>query len=148
MKRMTLIFMMVFAMAMGMHAGNDKPIRIEQLPKVAKEFLDTHFPNEKIVVIKQDKGFFDTDYEVLFSNGNEVKFDKRGEWEEVDCAHSEVPIVILPNEIKHYLSVNYPDRKVVQIEKKNKWNESYEIELDNTIEISFNKEFAVVDIDF
>ena len=145
---MTLIFMMVFAMAMGMHAGNDKPIRIEQLPKVAKEFLDTHFPNEKIVVIKQDKGFFDTDYEVLFSNGNEVKFDKRGEWEEVDCAHSEVPIVILPNEIKHYLSVNYPDRKVVQIEKKNKWNESYEIELDNTIEISFNKEFAVVDIDF
>lgn len=140
--------MMVFAMAMGMHAGNDKPIRIEQLPKVAKEFLDTHFPNEKIVVIKQDKGFFDTDYEVLFSNGNEVKFDKRGEWEEVDCAHSEVPIVILPNEIKHYLSVNYPDRKVVQIEKKNKWNESYEIELDNTIEISFNKEFAVVDIDF
>ncbi|NLZ72979.1 MAG: hypothetical protein GX905_04070 [Bacteroidales bacterium] len=148
MKRIISILMVFFALTVGVKASDDKPISIEQLPKVAKEFLNTHFSNEKIAVIKMDKGFFDTDYEVLFSNGHEVKFNKDGEWEEVDCARSEVPVLIIPNEIKHYVIVNYPDRKVTHIEKKNKRNKSYEIELDDSIEISFDKNYVVVDIDF
>ncbi len=148
MKRIISILMMSFALVVGVKAGDDKPISVDQLPKVAKEFLDTHFSNEKIAVVKMDKGFFDTDYEVLFSNGDEVKFNKKGEWEDVDCAHSEVPALIIPNEIKDYLSANYPDRKVTQIEKKNERNKKYEVELDNSIEITFNKDYVVVDIDF
>lgn len=148
MKRILSIAMVLFAMTMMVKASDDKPINVEQLPKAAKEFIATHFVNEKIAVAKQDTDFMDKDYKVIFVSGNKVEFDKKGVWKEVDCERSSVPSSIIPSQIKTYLKSNYPDKVVTQIENKNKGKYKYEVELDNSMEIKFNKSFEVVEIDY
>lgn len=147
MKRIISLLMLAFVLIIGVKANDDRPIPVEQLPEPAKELLNKHFTHEKIVMVKQDKDFFDKDYTVIFQNGNKIKFDKKGNWEEIDCEKSIVPTVFIPEQIMNYIKSNYPDQKVTQIEKKKERNRSYEIELDNVMELTFDKNYAVIDID-
>lgn len=148
MKKVISIAIMAFAMVFAAKAGDDKPISVDQLPQAAQEFIKTHFADEKVAVAKKEIEIFEVDYKVIFTSGNKVKFNKAGEWEEVDCEYSEVPAAIIPAQITSYLKENFADKKVTQIERKNKPNKAYEVELDNSMEVEFNKDFIVVDIDY
>ena len=52
-------------------------ITFNDLPLLAREFLDTHFPSEIISYIMEDNEIFDHSYEVNFVNGNNVDFNKK-----------------------------------------------------------------------
>lgn len=148
MKKVISIAVMVLAVVFAAKASDDTPISVEQLPESAQKFIKAHFADEKIAVAKKDNDIYKVEYKVVFINGNKIEFDKNGEWKEVDCENSIVPASIIPAQIKSYLNENFPDRKVTQIEKKSKRNKGYEVELDNSMEIEFNKDFVVVDIDY
>ena len=49
-----------------------------------------------------------------------MEFDKKGNWEEVDCKHTSVPVAIIPAAIQKYVTTNYPDAKVLKIERDKK----------------------------
>ena len=83
-------------------------------------------------------------YDVVFTNGEKVEFDKAGEWTEVKCQQNEVPAQIIPETIRTYVKTNYPDTKIVQIEKDKK---EYEVKLSNRWEIKFDSKMRVIDID-
>ena len=51
---------------------------------------------------------------------------------------------MIPAQIQKYVSTNYPDAKVLRIEKDKK---DYEIKLSNGWEIKFDLKFNVIDID-
>ena len=91
-----------------------------------------------------ESDWFDKNYDVIFTNGNKVEFDKRGNWKEVNCKYSSVPVDVIPSAIQKYVAENYPDAQVIKIERDKK---DYEIKLSNKWELKFDLQFNLIDID-
>ena len=83
-------------------------------------------------------------YEVIFTNGDKVEFDRTGGWAEVKCTRNPVPEAIVPAAIRDYVKTNYPDAEILKIERSKK---EYEVKLSNRWEIKFNNQMQVIDID-
>ena len=144
MKKLVLLLVCMFSMSTVMMADNDKPIQIGQLPTTAQTFITTHFKNAKVALAKQETELFDKSYDVIFTNGEKVEFNKSGEWTEVNCKINGVPDAIVPQAIKDYVKANYPDARIPKIERD---RHEYEVKLSNRWEITFDNQMRVIDID-
>lgn len=49
---------------------------------------------------KMETDWFDKSYDVIFTNGDKLEFDKKGVWTEVNCKYSAVPVAVVPEAIK------------------------------------------------
>ena len=145
MKKLAFLFVCLFALSLNVSAGNDKPIQVTEMPKAAQQFIKNHFANQSIAMAKVETEFMDKNYDVIFTNGDKVEFDKKGKWTKVDCEHSQVPQAIIPMAIQHYVAKNYPDAKVVKIEVTDR--KGYDVDLSNGFDIEFDKKMNVRDID-
>ena len=125
-------------------ADNDQPIQIRQLPTKAQTLVTTYFKHHKVALAKMESGLFYKSYDVIFTTGEKLEFDKSGDWTEIQCKASEVPVQVLPAEIRSYVSSTYPGAKVLEIERDGK---EYEVKLSNGWEITFDNQFRVIDID-
>lgn len=126
--------------ATSIACSKDHPITIDQLPQTAQQFIKTHFANLTVGSIMADND----SYDVFFSNGYKVEFDKKGNWEDVDCRADEVPAAIIPASIRNYVSTNYAGSFIVDISKDNR---KYEVELNNGIDMEFDKSGNFLRID-
>ena len=141
------LFLALAALTLGSYtacADNDRPISVDQLPQKAQQFIKQHFPKEKIAFAKQERDFMEITYEVVFTSSTKVEFTKDGNWKEVDCKYSTVPVAIIPAQIKNYVSQHYPDTSVVQIDRDKR---DYEVKLTNGLELTFDLKFNLIDID-
>ena len=127
-----------------MASAQTKTITVAQLPATAQDFIKKNFAKATVSAAWEDKEMFDTDYKVQFSDGIEVEFDAKGNWEEIDGNHNAVPTSVLPSAITNYLSQNYKGQNVTQIDKKH-WG--YKVELANDIELEFNNSGKFLRID-
>ena len=143
MKKLVFLLVCVFTMQVAM-ADNDQAITFEQLPQTAQKFVKQYFPNEKIAFTKVEKEIFDKEYEVMFINGDHLEFNNKGEWKKLQCKHGSVPESAIPAKIKEYVNSNYPDVKVLSIEKD---RYEYEVKLSNFWEITFDTKFNPIDMD-
>ena len=135
MKKMTFLFVSLFVLNVAVWAGNDRPIQITEMPKVAQEFIKTHFTGKSVALAKVETEFMEKNYDVIFTNGDQLEFDKKGNWMKVDCAHSQVPEAVIPVAIQQYVSQHYPGVKVVKIELTD--HKGYDVDLNNGIDIEF-----------
>ena len=55
-----------------------------------------------------------------------------------------MPAAIVPKQIKDYLAQNYPQAVVLGIDYERK---QYEVRLNNHLELTFDKNFRLIDID-
>lgn len=145
MKKMIFLFVSLFVMNLAVFADNDKPIQVTEMPKEAQSFVKSHFANQSVAVAKMETDFLDKTYDVIFTNGDKVEFDKKGNWTKVDCEHTQVPQAVIPAAIQQYVSKNYPDAKVVKIEKTDR--KGFDVDLSNGFDIEFDKKMRVVEID-
>ena len=125
-------------------ADNDRLITKEKLPAAAQNFVSTHFANLKISYVKEERDLLSRNYEVVFTDGSKLEFLKNGEWKEVDCRYSEVPSLVVPDAIKKYVAENYPGEKILQIDRD---RHDYEVRLSNRLELTFDRNFNIIDID-
>ena len=144
MKKLVFLFVCLFTLHSVAQASNDKPIQVNQMPQPAQLFINQHFANNKVAMAKMETGFLDKSYEVIFTDGNKLEFDKKGNWTEVNCKYSSVPLKIIPTAILKYITANYPNVKVLKIERDSK---EYEVKLSNQWELKFDKNFNIIDID-
>ena len=144
MKQIILLFACLFALQGLAKADDDRAITVDQLPQTAQEFIQKYFPKNEISLAKMEKDFWEKKYEVVFVNGEKAEFLKDGSWEKVDCKYSTVPTGIVPQAIKDYVSKHYPEAKILKIERDSK---TYEVKLNNQLELEFNKAFQLIDID-
>ena len=145
MKKSVLFFAALVCMLMhsvSSFAG-DRIIPAEQLPAAAKTFIQKTFPGQTVSYAKID---FDgrKKYEVRLSNGTEVEFDKNGNWDKVDCNYSAVPASLVPTNIANYVKTHFAGAKVVKIDKE---RHGYDVELSNELELKFNKQGQLMNID-
>jgi hypothetical protein len=145
MKKIVFLIISLFAMNLVALAGNDKPIQVSEMPKSAQLFIKNHFADLSVAMAKVETDFLDKNYDVVFTNGNKVEFDKKGNWTNVDCEHTQVPVAILPEAIRQYVTQNYPDAKVLKIEVTDR--KGYDVELSNGFELEFDKRMNVIDVD-
>ena len=122
MKKLVFLLVCLFTLQTVARADDDKPIQVTQM----------------------ESDFFYKSYEVIFTNGNKVEFGKNGNWEEVNCKYTSVPTAIIPTTIQKYVTTNYPDTRVLKIERDKK---EYEVQLSNRVELKFDLKFNLIDID-
>ena len=118
-------------------ADNDKPINVNQLPATAQQVIKGSFSG-------MESGLIDKSYDVIFTTGEKIEFERNGNWTEIDCKRSSVPSKLVRTQINNYVNTNYSGNKILKIEKD---RNEYEINLSNGVEIKFNKDFMVIDID-
>lgn len=144
MKKIVVLFVSMLVLATTASAGNDKPIQVSQLPQTAQQFIKKYFGDRKVAFAKEESDFRKS-YEIAFTTGDKIEFARKGEWTDIDCKYSAVPAGIVPAQIVAYIAENYPDSQVVQIEKDSR---STEVKLDNRMEIKFDKQYRVIEMDF
>jgi len=142
-KTLTLLVAIVAFCAVA-NASDDKPITLEQLPKTAQNLLKSHFSTKKIALSTMESGVFEKSYEVIFTNGDKVEFDRNGNWKEIRRKVLAVPDALIPSKIRSYIKSNYPNAKVMEIERDSR---EYDVKLNNRTELTFNKKFQLTDID-
>ena len=145
MKKILLTLVAVFSVGIfSAIANNDKVINKSQLPAQAQQFLSEHFAGIEITYAKEEWEILKHSYEVRLADGTKIEFTSKGAWDEVECRFGEVPAAIIPQAIKDYINKNYPDSKVIYIEKD---RNDYEVKLSNRLELKFDKDFNLYDID-
>ena len=145
MKKFVLLLVTLVSFSFTSMADDDKPIRVSEMPRQAQKFIETHFKGQTVALAKMETDFMSKSYDVIFTNGDKLEFDKKGHWTKVDCEHSQVPQAIIPMAIQHYVAKNYPDAKVVKIEVTDR--KGYDVDLSNGFDIEFDKKMNVRDID-
>lgn len=141
----TMLFALALLFASPASANTDggKAISPGKLPQAALQTINTHLPGRKKAIAKVESELFSKSYTVIFTNGEKIEFDGRGRWTEVKCKRSAVPASLVPAQIAQYIRANYPDCRILEIER----DDEYEVKLSNHVEVTFNKKFEVIDID-
>ena len=146
MKKFTIILASLALMASTLtaFAGNDRIITVAELPAVSQQFIKAHFAGVEVSYAKVDEEMFDKDYKVVFVNGSKVEFAKNGQWTDVDCKYGEVPAAIVPQQIRDYVAKNFAGRKIVSIDRDKR---NWEVKLDNGLDLKFDLQFRLIEID-
>lgn len=145
MKKVLVALMSILALSTStVHADNDKPIQIGDMPQAARRFITAHFNNAKVSLAMVDADLFAKSYEVIFTDGTKVEFDKNGIWTEVDCKRGTVPGSVLSIAMRNYIAEHYPAESVTKIERS---KNEYEVKLSNGMELTFDGKYRLVDID-
>jgi len=124
--------------------AQDKLIKFKELPKVAQNFIITHYNANQVSYIQLDKEFLSSKYEVKLKNGVEIEFDSKGNWTEVDAKHSAVPKRIVNPKVTSYVTKRFPGEEIVQISKDRR---KIEVELTSGIDLVFKSTGEFVRID-
>lgn len=145
MKKIMLTAALLFAGITASLADNDRPIALDKLPAAAQTFLKTHFADLTLAYAVEDPKFVGSEYEVTYTDRTEVDFRSNGEWSSVERRYAAVPASVVPTQISDYVAKSsFPNQYIKKIERD---AYTWEIELSNGIEIKFDKEFHVIDID-
>lgn len=145
MKKFITVVLCVAAAQFTMKAAADKPISFDQIPAGAQSFVTDYFGNLKVAYANVDNdGMVNRSYDVVFTNGNKIEFDRDGAWTEIDCKYTGVPAGVVPQRINDYVVQNYPDVKILKIERDAR---DYEVKLGNGLELTFDLNYNLIKID-
>ena len=145
MKRVLLVITLVFSLGiLTASADRDYVITKNELPAKAQQFIDKHFASAKVSYVKEERDFLDRNYEIVFADGAKIEFIKNGDWVEIDCRFTAIPFAAVPSAIADYVKKNFPDAKILKIERERR---DYEVKLSNKLELTFDKNFKVKNID-
>ena len=137
-----LLMAMVMTMSLTMSADDDdRVITYQQLPQAAQTFLKKNFAKKVPLVVTADWD----DFTIVYESGERVEFDRNGNWKDIECRASKVPVDLIPGQITAYLNKNYPGKSVVKLERRRM---GYEVRINNGMEIEFNRNFQVIDVDY
>ena len=104
-------------------------------------FVDTYFPQTSILKVERDGN----KYEVELTDNTDINFNLSFEWTKIDCDESNVygsvPTELVPVQITDYVTANFPNNHIDQIEKK---YYGWDVELNNDHEIKFDSNFNVI----
>jgi hypothetical protein len=145
MKKIFLLLVASIMAVLPMLADNDKMITRAELPETAQMFIDKHFANIDILYAKaeRDMGVI-TSYDVMLDSDIKLEFNRKGEWESVDCHRSRVPDSLLPKGVLDYVNKKFTKAYVVEIERD---IQGYDVKLNNDLDLEFDRDGNFLRID-
>ena len=138
----SLLVLMAFVMAMFLpaKAESDRVITFDQLPATAQTLLKKHFADKVPLIVTVDWD----DYKVIYQSGEKVEFDKKGNWKELNCKTSAVPTALIPEQIKASVKQTFPGATIIKLDRDRR---GYDVKLNNGMELEFNRQFQIVEMD-
>lgn len=115
----------------------------QEMPATIKSFLGKYYPKATVVKYEAKSTVVGKKYEVKLNNGAEIDFDKNGNWEEISDKQG-ISFALIPAKIKAYLNQNY---KGIKVEKIDKERNKIKIDLQNDIDLEFDKNGKFLRID-
>lgn len=127
---------MVLGLTTAMSARDTYAHDASVLPQAARTTIANNF-KAKVSVVKIDKTLGHIkEYEVVLTDGNEISFDNKGNWENVETSNTtSVPNGFVPEAIRKYVAKNQKGARIVGIERE---RNGYDVELSNGIDMKFN----------
>ena len=145
MKKIFVSAVLLFAGITASFAGDrERPITLDKLPAAAQEFLAANFKDLTLAYAVEDPKFIGSEYEVIYTDRTEVDFESNGEWSSVERKYAAVPAAIVPVQIADYVKKSFAGESIRKIDRD---KYTWEVELSNGLEIKFDRNFQVIDID-
>lgn len=140
-QKVMILFVAIFMLHGVAKAEESKLIQFEQLPTAAQRFIQSSLEEISISYVMQDEdGFFGKEFDVIFTDGNKIEFDRKGEWKQIDFKTGSIPLKMIPSPIATFLTEKHPGKSVIELERDSK---VYEVKLVDGLEIRFNKQFKL-----
>ena len=144
-KTFLTLFLMTTMFGAAYADSREKPTSVDKPPQAAQEFLSAHFKDLTVAYAVEEQKYTGKEYEVVYTDRTEVEFRSDGQWESVGRKYSPVPASIVPQPIQTFVSgSNYPGQFIRQIDRN---AYTWEVELSNGLEVKFDNQFNVIDID-
>ena len=135
----------IFALALLMTGCSDKPVLPAQLPAPIQTFVQQYFPGQTITFAQKDLELTGWKYEIFLADGTHIDFDTDDMWDKIECPLTNpIPTAIIPPPVATTIQANYPDAMITKIDKE---LNGYEVDLANGLELKFNNQGAIVDMD-
>ena len=135
----------IFALVLLMTACSDKPVVPEQLPAPVRTFIQGAYPGAAITFAQKDLELTGWKYEVFMADGTHIEFDTDDAWDKIESPMAKpIPTQVIPAPIATHLQANFPGAFVTKIEKE---RNGYEVELSNGIDLKYNKQGALTEMD-
>ena len=129
--------------AVSFAKADDIPVTFAQIPVDAQTFIKNTYPDEKVSYAMVDDDFIRPDYTVVLASGIKVRFNHDGSLEKIE-ARGGVPASVVPVQILDYVKMTVPDAVLVEYEIG---RFGYEVKLSNRLDLKFNKNYNLVEID-
>lgn len=146
MKKLFFAAMLLMTSVVSANADNDeRAINVAQLPQTAQSFLTANFSGKTVAFAVEERKFFGTEYEVVYTDRTEVSFRSDGEWESVETKYEQVPSSVVPAQIAEFVAKGGFEGQFIKEISRDRY--SWEITLSSGIEIKFDKQFNVIGYD-
>lgn len=140
-----LIVLGIFVLGLLMTGCSDKPVLPAQLPAQITAFIQQNFPGQTITFAKKDLEITGWQYDVVLADGTQIDFDTDDMWDKIQSPMTNpVPVNLIPAPIVTHLRANFPDAMILKIDKE---RGGYEIELANGLELKYNQQGALMEMD-
>ncbi len=146
MKKLFLLTIALICTAVAVHADDNKQmIQRSELPAAAQQFIDEYFPKGEVTTVWKERSFAHTSYEVRLYDGTTMEFDRSGAWTEVDGSRmAPLPEALVPAEIRAAVEQHFPGSRIIKLERGRR---GYEAELSNGVDLRFDKQLRLTEID-
>lgn len=138
-------YLVLLALSMSLVAcAKDEVITYDRLPQAAKAVVEAHFDASQVSYVTLDKDLLNCEYTVKFNDGRSLEFDKAGEVKKVDCKTVEVPAALVPEQVREYVKAHFANAFITEWGKDDR---GYKAELNNGLDLEFNRKYEFVRID-
>lgn len=144
MKKSMLMAFVAAVVSLTACAGNEQLITFAQLPAAAQTIVQNNFDANNIAYVKMEREMFGKEYEVRLNDGTEIDFEGDGELKKVDCKLMAVPEALVPAPVLEYVKAMFPQAFITEWGKDD-WG--WKAELNNKLELKFNRKFETVGLD-
>lgn len=139
-----LLFAFALIGMMSLVGCNDKPVAPTQLPPEIQSFVQQYYPNQPITYAMKDRELFGSKYDVVLADGTQIDFKTDKTWDKIESRVTPIPAALIPPPIATYVNSTFPSVPIVKIDQE---RYGYEVELANDIELKFNKQGALKEMD-
>ena len=141
----SVIVLGICVLVLMMSGCSDKPVIPEQLPVPVKTFIQQTYPGEAITFAQKDLELTGWKYEIFLVDGTHIEFDTDNMWDKIESPVTRpVPQQLIPAPVAAHLQANFPGAVVTKIDKE---RNGYEIELANGMELKYNKQGVLREMD-
>lgn len=130
MKKIIYIIFTLSIMSIYVYAGS---VGLSEVPSAAIAFADKYFTDYYLYRATEMGG----SYALIFKGGLKIYVNSKGEWRTISGGGEEIPFDYLEDNVKNAIKKEFPDEKVVYIQKKSK---EYKIEFKSRRKIAVDFE--------
>ncbi|MBX3239454.1 MAG: PepSY-like domain-containing protein [Chitinophagaceae bacterium] len=141
MKNLSLI-LLSFALVSA-SCEKEKIVSENDLPATGKNYITTHFPDQKIAQAIKEFDDLKKTYKVYLDNGVKLEFNRSGEIRKIE-GNSKLPDSVIPSQILTYVTDNYPAEYIKKWELD---DNRQEVELSNGLDLEFDRNGNFLRID-